>query len=233
MVSGEYLSTKTLFDTLPDAVPEPIAWGTYASDPNIHFFLCSFVDMTDDLPGIQPFTAKVAELHKKGLSPNGKHGFSVPTLQGTIPHYTTWTESWEEFFTNSIKRVMDMEEASQGFDEEMKELCPRLLRPLETRGRQIQPRLIHGDIWDGNTATFAETGAPVIFDATCIYAHSECECNFSTGETLADRTNGACPMAADSTQDDYAIRESVFPTLPCFCTGGRSRRPKCSVLPVC
>ena len=183
MVSGEYLSMKTLYDTLPDAVPKPIAWGTYAADSSIHFFLCSFVDMTDDLPDIQPFTAKVAELHRKGLSPNGKYGFWVPTLQGTIPQYTTWTDSWEEFFTKSIKRVMDVEEASQGFDPEMKELCeaiidkvcPRLLRPLETGGRQIRPCLIHGDIWDGNTATLAETGAPVIFDATCIYAHNECK----------------------------------------------------------
>ena len=73
------------------------------------------------------------------------------------------------------------EEKSQGPDEEMQQLCdkvltkvvPRLLRPLETGGRSIQPRLVHGDIWDGNVSTSTETDSPVIFDATCIYGHNE------------------------------------------------------------
>ena len=193
MVSGEFISMRTLYETLPDAVPTPIAWGTYASNPNIHFFLCSFVEMTDDLPDIQKFSAKLAELHMKGSSPNGKYGFSVPTLQGTIPQYTTWTDSWEAFFCNSFKTTMAVEEASQGTDAEMRHLCeetikkviPRLLRPLETGGRHIQPRLIHGDIWDGNTSTAVETDAPVIFDATCLYAHNECK---STSRHLGIRT---------------------------------------------
>ena len=181
MVSGEFVSMKTLHDTLPYFTPTPYAWGTYAADPNVHFFLCGFVEMNDDLPDVNALTAGLAELHTKGLSPNGKYGFPVPTLQGTIPQYTEWTDSWEEFFTNSIKLVMDNEERSQGSDPEVQELCqetlskvvPRLLRPLETGGRRIQPRLVHGDIWDGNVSTNSETDTPVIFDATCIYGHNE------------------------------------------------------------
>ena len=181
MVSGEFVSMKTLHDTLPYLTPTPYAWGTYAADPNVHFFLCGFVEMDDDLPDVNALAAGLAELHTKGLSPNGKYGFPVPTLQGTIPQYTEWTDSWEEFFTRSIKLVMDNEERSQGSDPEVQELCqetlskvvPRLLRPLETGGRHIQPRLVHGDIWDGNVSTDAKTDMPVIFDATCIYGHNE------------------------------------------------------------
>ncbi|KAG8525539.1 uncharacterized protein KY384_009183 [Bacidia gigantensis] len=183
MVSGEYVSMKALHDTLPTLTPRPIAWGTYAADANVHFFLCGFVDMTDDLPDVQMMGASLAELHKRGLSPNGKYGFSVPTLQGTIPQHTDWCDSWEEFFSKSIRKVMENEERSQGADLEVQELCeailskvvPRLLRPLETGGRQIRPRLVHGDIWDGNVSTDTETDKPVIFDATCIYAHNELE----------------------------------------------------------
>ena len=181
MVSGEFVSMKTLHDTLPYLTPTPYAWGTYAADPNVHFFLCGFVEMDDDLPDVNAFAAALAELHTKGLSPNGKYGFPVPTLQGTIPQYTEWTDSWEDFFTKSMKLVMDNEERSQGPDPEVQELCreilskviPRLLRPLETWGRHIQPRLVHGDIWDGNVSTNSETNKPVIFDATCIYGHNE------------------------------------------------------------
>ena len=181
MVSGEFVSMKSLHDTLPSLTPIPVAWGTYAADSNVHFFLCEFVDMTDDLPDVHALAESLADLHTKGLSPNGKYGFSVPTLQGTVPQYTAWTDTWEEFFSHSIKLVMDNEEKSQGPDPEVQELCeailtkvvPRLLRPLETGGRQIQPRLVHGDIWDGNVSTDFVAGRPVIFDATCIYAHNE------------------------------------------------------------
>ena len=181
MVSGEYTSMKTLHDTLSYLTPAPLAWGSYATDSNIHYFLCSFVEMTDDLPDTKELMAGLAELHRTGLSPNGQFGFDVPTLQGTVPQYVTWTDSWEEFFSNSIRRVMENEEKSQGSDVEVQRLCqeiltkvvPRLLRPLETGGRTIQSRLVHGDIWDGNVSTSTDTDTPVIFDATCIYGHNE------------------------------------------------------------
>lgn len=181
MVSGEFVSMSSLSKALPYIVPHPYASGTYASDPNTHFFLCGFVDMDEDLPDVQKLARGLAELHMNGVNPNGKYGFHVPTLQGTIPQYTEWTETWEEFFSHSIRRVFENEEKSQGYDEELHELCrltlekvvPRLLRPLETGGRMIKPRLVHGDIWDGNVSTDLNSNTPVIYDATCIYAHNE------------------------------------------------------------
>ena len=80
-MSAELLSMTLIRKTVPDLAPLPIAWGTYAVDSDIHFYLSSFHDMTDDIPEIQPLATKVAELHVKGLSPNGKYGFSVPTYQ--------------------------------------------------------------------------------------------------------------------------------------------------------
>ena len=98
----------------------------------------------EDLPDVQKLARGLAELHMNGVNPDGKYGFYVPTLQGTVPQYTEWTETWEEFFSNSIRRVFENEEKSQGYDEEVHELCrltlekvvPRLLRPLETGGRE-------------------------------------------------------------------------------------------------
>lgn len=186
MVSGEYTSMATLWKTLPKFVPTPIGCGTYVSNPDIHFFICELVNMTDDIPEIQAFTETLAELHTKGVSPNGKYGFEVPTYKGTIPQYTEWHDTWEESFHHSLKWFILAEEKSQGPDEEMQQLCqgvlekvvPRLLRPLETGGRQIQPRLIHGDIWAGNASTNIDTNLPVIYDGACLYAHNESEyCN--------------------------------------------------------
>ena len=169
-------------NTVPHLSPTPIAWGSYASDPDVHFFLCSFHEMTKGIPEIEPFAAKIAELHKKGISPNGKYGFPVATYQSQMPQPVGWTDSWEEFSLDSLKWIMKKEEESQGYNAEMKRLedaifekvVPRLLRPLETGRCHIEPRLIHGDLWDGNCSTDTANKTPIIFDATSLYAHNEC-----------------------------------------------------------
>ena len=57
----------------------------------------------------------------------------------------------------------------------MKKVVPRLLRPLETGGRQIKPSLVHGALYSGNVSVNVEDGRPVLYDATCLYAHNECK----------------------------------------------------------
>jgi protein-ribulosamine 3-kinase len=57
MVLGEFASIMALYQTLPRFVPEPIGTGTYASSPDIHFFCCEFINITDEIPEIQAFTS--------------------------------------------------------------------------------------------------------------------------------------------------------------------------------
>lgn len=231
MVSGEFESMCSLHKTLPRLVPTPYAWGTYAANFNIHFFLCRFVEMADELPDVQELSALLAELHQKGVNPEGKYGFPVPTLQGTIPQYTDWEDSWETFFFKSIQVVMNNEEKSQGSDPEMQELCkatlekvvPRLLRPLETGGRSIQPRLIHGDIWDGNVSTDLETNTPVIFDATSIYGHNERKWHNKYIPAPIDAHSRARTITAGPTPNGETICEGVFQAFPALQASGRSR----------
>lgn len=100
-----------------------------------------------------------------------------------MPQYNTWTESWEDFFTRSTERLMTTVEESQGpdkelrilFEQTMEKVVPRLLRPLETGGRKIKPSLVHGDLYSGNVSVDVEDGRPVLYDATCLYAHNECK----------------------------------------------------------
>ena len=93
MMSGEFLSMKAIYDNVPALVPTPIGWGTYASNLNVHFFLCTFHDMTNKIPDEKLLASKLAELHKKGISPNRQYGFPVPTFQGRIPQETNWIHS--------------------------------------------------------------------------------------------------------------------------------------------
>ncbi|KAI1842338.1 hypothetical protein JX266_011506 [Neoarthrinium moseri] len=178
IVSGEYLGIGTLRDVIPDMVPELIGWGTYQETPDTHFLLSRFIEMTGDIPTVSNFPARVAELHKKGISPDGKFGFPHLLHGGMNPLPTPSCDTWEECFTEMIKFNMAKDEAMHGVDAEMTELemaivekvIPRLLRPLN-----ITPRLVHGDLWDGNASVDKSNGRPVIFDPLCLYAHNEFE----------------------------------------------------------
>jgi protein-ribulosamine 3-kinase len=182
MMSGEFTSMSTMYAAKPDLVPRPIAWGTYASIPDVHFFLCDFHDMTDELPDLQSFPMKMAELHRNGTSPNGKYGFPVTTYHGNTPLDHGWADTWEEYFTTRTKALLLLEQEAQGANDDIQALAgpffakvvPRLLRPLETGDRTIKPCLVHGDLWYGNATMDSETDLPIIFDAACFYAHNEC-----------------------------------------------------------
>lgn len=183
MVAGELESMTALHQNIPFATPAPIGCGTYASNPSIHFFLCDFTEMMDELPDIQRFTSTVAQLHRVSNSPNGKYGFPVPTYMGRMAQHTAWTESWEVFFTDYMQHLMCTIESAQGPDPEFKELfeavvqkvIPRLMRPLETGGRSIKPSLVHGNLYAGNVSVDEEALEPIVYDATCLYAHNECK----------------------------------------------------------
>jgi len=207
MVSGEFFSMTAVHNAIPEASPRPIASGTYSSDPDTHFFLCTFIDMIDEVPDAESFVKQAAQLHSKGISPNGKYGFPVPTYMGQMAQYTTWTDSWEEFFTNAMRELYGIIEREQGPDPELKgqldlifeKVIPRLLRPLETGGRKIIPRLIHGDLYSGNVSVATDSGTPILYDATCLYAHNECESEKPTARIAVYMNNRGIGTLASST----------------------------------
>lgn len=108
-----------MWKILPKFVPILIRGGIYTSNPDIRFFLCKYMNMTDDIPEVQAFTKTLAKLHTKGILPSGKYGFEVPIYKGTIPQYTQWADTCEASFHHPLKWFILAEEKSQGIDEEM------------------------------------------------------------------------------------------------------------------
>ncbi len=183
MLRGEFESMRAIAKVVPTFVPTPIAWGTYAAHPSIHFFLCAFQDLSDDSLDIAKFCEKVAQMHLKSVSPTGQYGFHVTTHHGNLPQNNKWNDSWESFFAEGLKSMFELEEQTQGTSSAIEELrgplfgkvIPRLLRPLETGGRKIKPSLIHGDLWYGNASTDLDLDEPMVYDACSFYAHNEYE----------------------------------------------------------
>lgn len=160
-----------------------MAWGTFQSDPNSHFYVCKFYDFIDGVPEPASFGEKLARLHSSHLSPEGKFGFHCTTYNGNLPQDNTWCDSWETFFANGLRHVLNVREQRAGPNPELdvllpplfEKVIPRLLRPLETGGRKIQPSLVHGDLWCGNASIVESTGEGIVYDASSFWAHNECK----------------------------------------------------------
>ena len=182
MVAAEHASMTLLHTRMPTLSSEPIAWGTYASSPTTHFFLCRYISVSPLLPPPPVLIPHLEELHENS-SPDGDFGSPHTAYGGRNPQLFLRSKSWEESFSQGLDAMFDTEETAQGADLEMRKLrerlmtkvIPRLLRPLQTEGRVLVPALVHGDLWDGNVGTEEETGRTVIFDAVALYAHNECK----------------------------------------------------------
>lgn len=92
-----------------------------------------------------------------------------------------WTDSWEEFWGRQFRNDVAYVQKVYGRDEYLDSLTAdfiqkvvaRLLRPLQTGGRNIKPSLCHGDLWDGNVQTDVNTGQAILFDSCAFYGHAE------------------------------------------------------------
>ena len=142
-----------------------------------------FIELKPTLPEPVELCARIVEIHQKSVSPTGKFGFHVPKCHGKNLQMNTWTSSWAEcfteiltwFFNEDVRQNGNWPEYEAAFTKVTSRVIPALLGALQSDGRSIKPCLVHGDLWDKNTGVSVETGEPVVFDASALYAHNEYE----------------------------------------------------------
>lgn len=191
MFAGEFASMTALHSSIPKHVPRPLSWGAFTTGDR-YFQLYTFHRFVKGLkPSIPHLVSVAASLHSapSSLSPTGKFGFEMTTYNGNLPQDNRWTETWEEFYSNGMRRMLDLDEKARGESNELKELegdffekvVPRLIRPMEDtkKGRSVKPVLLHGDLWVGN-ASVEERGMEeerncMLFDSSAFYGHNECK----------------------------------------------------------
>ena len=154
-MEGEFHAMSELYKTTPALVPKPHTWGKLTTPfPPTYFFLCGFVYISDKLPDPAAVGARLAELHRKSVSPTGKFGFHVPTYDGKLPQMVEWDSSWPRFFSKLILGVFRLDVEINGPWKELEDVInavvdqvvPRLLGALDSEGRTVKPCLIHGDV---------------------------------------------------------------------------------------
>jgi protein-ribulosamine 3-kinase len=110
------------------------------------------------------------------------------TYNGNLPQDNTWFDSWEAFLDNGLRHVLEVREEKAGPNSELDALLPplfenvipRLLRPLESGGRKIQPSLVHGDLRCGNAGTIDKSTAEgIVYDPSSFWAQNECMSSLS------------------------------------------------------
>lgn len=185
MIEGQFESDKAIHAVLPSFCPKPYAWGRYkAPRPARYFLLAEFREIGQQPPEPTLFAFRLAELHKKSISPTGKFGFHTTTCHSKSPQLTDcWEDSWEVLYRKQLAHEFEMDRRKHSSWPEydfyaqlvLDKCITRLLRPLQTGGRNIKPCLVHGNLWEENTATDIETGEPFLFDGSSFYAHNEYE----------------------------------------------------------
>ena len=184
MLDGEYHSMCELYKTAPGFVPKPYTWGKLnVSSPDTFYFLCDFIEMTNQDPDPVQLCTKLVEMHQASVSPTGMFGFHVNTCQGNLAQQTAWDSSWVNYYIQLVRGAMHLnieingnwKDLEQCVDRLISHVVPQVLGPLEADGRAVKPCLIHGDLWDGNIGTDSKTGEIYVFDSSAHYAHNEME----------------------------------------------------------
>lgn len=181
MAKAEYEGQFVLSTIIPENAVKPIAWSHFERDKTRSWFLTPFCELRELLPQPKDLLPIVSKIHRESKSPTGKFGFHVTPHYGPPPMRVDWSDCWEQFWTREFMSGLEYIQKAQGEDPELVQVAeeftnkvvPRLLRPLQTGGRNIKPSLCHGDLWDGNIQTNANTGSPMLFDPCAFYGHNE------------------------------------------------------------
>ncbi|CCM04440.1 uncharacterized protein FIBRA_06620 [Fibroporia radiculosa] len=181
---GEAESLKAMNIAAPGLAPRLIAcsvidkqFAELDSEIGRPYFLSEYKDMGS----LSDSSAKIlgkrlaTEIHTYKSTMG--FGFQVPTFCGNTKQQNGWFSSWEECYDALIGGLLDALRKKGGYEslfkqgeEVRKRVIPALLGSLV-----IQPVLLHGDLWSGNTGTDRKTGQPVIFDPSSYFGHNEAD----------------------------------------------------------
>jgi len=172
---GEYYSAGVMTNHVSDFGPKPAGKGEYHDETGkcVYFYVMEYHDMDQQSPpNPAELVNRIAELHSKAVSPNGRFGFPLVNGRGTLDRSEHWEESWAAQFAYLLRGLITLDNAVNEIWPEYDDACrqlidrviPRLLGVLQSGGRNIEAVLCHGDLWEGNVATDVETGKIIIFD---------------------------------------------------------------------
>ncbi|KIM88619.1 hypothetical protein PILCRDRAFT_2827 [Piloderma croceum F 1598] len=179
---GEAESLRAMNEAAPGLSPRVLASGFVngsGNEPHTGqpYFLSEYKDL-------RSLTSKAADVLAKRLATDLHRyksdkgfGFDVPTYCGATRQENGWYERWDECYSELIGNLLEKLKQKGSFgdlcskgEEVRRKAIPYLLGSLN-----IEPVLLHGDLWSGNAGTHESTGQPVIFDPSSMFGHNEAD----------------------------------------------------------
>ncbi|MEH2433645.1 MAG: fructosamine kinase family protein [Nostoc sp.] len=173
MFEAEAMGLKEMLATTSIRVPNPICWGVAE---NYSYIVLEWLELGSgnsnsslrDAPRWEEMGRKLAAMHKASSSQG--FGWKINNTIGSTPQINTWTADWTEFYIKHRLGYQFQLARQKGGNfpssEKLLAAIPELL------AHQVQPSLVHGDLWGGN-AGCTNSGEPVIFDPATYFGDRE------------------------------------------------------------
>lgn len=182
-------------------VPEVIGSGVSAR--GVQFLVLEAIQTA--APGAdfeQPLGRQLAELHRHGVAE--EFGFTHSNFIGSTPQPNRWNSSWIEFWKSCrLGHQLNLARDNGYGDQRFSRLAERVLGRMDRLlSHEVQPALIHGDLWSGNYLA-DEQGNPVLLDPAVYFADREAEFGMTTlfgglGQGFYDAYQEMWPLQAGS-----------------------------------
>ncbi|BAZ53678.1 hypothetical protein NIES4103_63610 [Nostoc sp. NIES-4103] len=167
MFEAEALGLKQMLATATIRVPKPICWG---SAGNSSYIVLEWLQMGGgNTHSWEEMGRKLAAMHK-ATSQQG-FGWDMNNTIGSTPQINTWIANWAEFYTqHRLGYQFQLAKRRGGHFPQQEKLLAAI--PELLANHQVQPSLVHGDLWGGNAGCTA-SGEPVIFDPATYFGDRE------------------------------------------------------------
>jgi fructosamine-3-kinase len=167
MFEAEALGLEQMLATNSIRVPKPICWGVAG---NSSYIVLEWLEMGGgNSTSWEEMGRKLAMMHK-ATSQQG-YGWDMNNTIGSTPQINTWTTDWTEFYAkHRLGYQFQLARRRGGSFPRQDELLAAL--PELLADHEVQPSLVHGDLWGGN-AGCTVAGEPVIFDPATYFGDRE------------------------------------------------------------
>jgi len=173
---GEAESLKHMSSGAPSICPFLLSSGV--TDDALPYFISEYKELSGlSTESSQKLAKRLATEMHRYKSENGKFGFHVPTFCGLTRLANGWYDTWEECYFAHIGGLLEGLRSVEGNKElcEKGELVRQRVIPFLLRGLKVEPVILHGDLWSGNTGTDITTNEPLIYDPSSFYGHNEAD----------------------------------------------------------
>jgi fructosamine-3-kinase len=167
MFEAEALGLEEMLNTASIRVPQPLCWGTVG---NSAYIVLEWLEMGGAITKFwQEMGQKLAAMHKATSSQG--FGWKINNTIGSTPQINTWTTDWGEFYAkHRLGYQFQLARRKGGNFPKQEKLLAAI--PEILANHQVEPSLVHGDLWGGNAGCMV-SGEPVIFDPATYFGDRE------------------------------------------------------------